>query len=164
MALFTVDVEDWHHGLHLPRSWHSSHTALWWLINTLQYYKVRGVFYVLGEFREEYPYVCRVLPNFGHVVKSHGYYHYRDEAADRKPYAWLGFTGGFYFRVFPYWLIKRQVIKNGLFYIHPHDLDEEHPRLLNPFMNWKRRVGLKSARNKLIRLLKEVKWDEPSEN
>jgi len=43
-------------------------------------------------------------------------------------------------------------------YFHPHDFDEEHPKLKNPFLNWKRHVGLKGAKKKLEKLLKEVQF------
>ena len=50
------------------------------------------------------------------------------------------FSGGGYFRVFPYWFIKKRIQeinqqgKPVLVYIHPRDLDAGQPRLK---MNWK---------------------------
>ena len=160
--IFTCDLEDWHHGLHVNKGNHSSIKSVWWLQYKLNQYKVRAVFYVLGQFSDEWPGKVDSLRSEGHVIKSHGQYHYANEEADRKPYSWLGFTGGFYFRALPYWFIKWQVELNNQFYIHPHDLDEEHPQLRNKFLDWKRHIGLKQSRMKLERLLQEVKWDDPS--
>lgn len=72
----------------------------------------------------------------------------------------LCFFGGGYLRVFPYGVIRhmtRNVLSEGrpvIFYIHPREIDPEHPRLP---MNWKRRfksyVNLKSTMPKIGRLL-----------
>jgi hypothetical protein len=93
-------------------------------------------------------------------MKEHGIYHDRGEISDRNPYAWLGFTGGFWFRLFPYWFVKWCILRRGECYFHPHDLDENHPKLKHPWFNWKRHVGLKNARRKLERLLsdQDIKW------
>ncbi len=160
--IFTCDLEDWNHGLHVEKNGHSSIDSLWWLLFKLQDYDTHGIFYMLGAFNKEQPHIGELLKFANHVVKSHGVNHIRGEHADRQPYSWLGFTGGFYFRFFPYWFIKWQILRKGMFYIHPHDLDEEHPKLKNPLLNWKRHVGLKTARAKLERLLKEVKFDDPA--
>ena len=98
----------------------------------------------------------------GHIIKSHGQDHYHWEKADRKPYSFLGFCGGFYFRLFPYWLIKLMVILHRQLYLHPHDLDTDHPLIKPWWLNWKRHVGLKTAEEKLERILKEVEFGDPS--
>lgn len=164
-VLFTIDCEDWNHGLHLPKfNGYSSINSLVWLLHKLEENNIKAVIYMLGLFKDEYVTLPLLFIKGSHIVKSHGYYHYNWEEADRKPYSFLGFCGGFYFRLFPYWLIKLMVKLHGQFYIHPHDLDEEHPKLKNPIMNFKRHVGLKTARAKLERLLKEVKWACPEES
>lgn len=160
--LFTVDLEDYWHGLHIDQGYHTSLPCIWWLEYKLDQYKVKAIFYVLGRFSDEVPGMVKALKSCGHIMRSHGYYHNRSEKADRKPYSWLGFIGGFYFRFLPYWFVKWQVMRKGMFYIHPHDLDEDHPKLKNPWFNWKRHVGLKTARAKLERLLTEVKFDDPN--
>lgn len=161
--IFTCDLEDYNHGLHIARGLHSSILSVYWLQYKLDQYNVKAIFYVLQAFSDEHPGMVSAIKSDGHTIKTHGLYHYHGEIADRNPYAWLGFTGGFYFRLFPYWLIKWFVIKNNHLYIHPHDLDEDHPRLKNPIMNWKRHAGLKGARKKLERLLKEISWAEASQ-
>lgn len=159
--IFTVDLEDFHHGLHIEPNGHSSIEAAWWLRDILKHYGVRGIIYVLGSFSKEQPLLISALASDGHHLQSHGIYHIRGERADRQPYAYLGPCGGFYFRLFPYWLIKRQVIKAGQLYLHPHDLDEQHPRIPGFLMNLKRHIGLKGARAKLERLLQEVRFANP---
>lgn len=150
--VFTIDLEDWNDALHIPDEGHSSIKAAEWLFTILDRYGVRAVVYKLEH--------C-TFHSTKHVIKSHGKYHRWWEIADRRPYQWLGLTGGFWFRLLPLWFIKIQVKKHGLFYIHPHDLDEEHPKLRNPFLNFKRHIGLKKSRSKLERLLKEVSFCEP---
>jgi polysaccharide deacetylase family protein (PEP-CTERM system associated) len=71
-------------------------------------------------------------------------------------------AGGAYFRIFPYWLTKsliQRVNKQGypvIFYIHPWELDPDHPRIPLP-----RRIAathyynLKSTAKKLEKLLKD---------
>ena len=157
--LFTVDLEDFNHGLHIDKGGHTSIPALWWLQYKLNQYNVKAIFYVLQKFSEEQPGMVGALAQEGHRIQSHGYYHIRGEKSDRQPYQFLGFCGGFWFRLLPLWFIKKQIEKEGQFYCHIHDLDEKHPKLSNPIMNWKRHVGLKTARKKLERLLQEVKFE-----
>lgn len=161
MAIFTVDLEGWHSGLHIPNRGIDNMNDFHYLLSLLKKNNVCGIFYMLGKFEFENPQITSYLIQAQHKIKSHGYYHYKYEESDREPYANLGFTGGFYFRAFPYWLIKKNVESSGHFYIHLHDIMKEHPKLKNPLMNMKRQIGLKSARSKLERLMKEVKWDEP---
>lgn len=150
--IFTIDLEDWNDALHIEENTHTSLYVMDRLLEILHDYKVRAVIYKL-EYIDFY--------SRDHVIRSHGRYHRWWEIADRRPYQWLGFTGGFWFRVLPFWFIKWQVKKQGVFYIHPHDLDLNHPKLSNPILNWKRHVGLKGAWKKLERLLQEVKFGDP---
>ena len=154
----TVDLEDYNDGLHIEKGGYSSIGSAWWLLNTLDEHGIKAVFYILGKFAKEYPKIVQEIWESGHIVKSHGENHYRHEKADRKPYSWLGFTGGFYFRFFPLWFTKWNIRRKGFMYVHPHDLDQHHPRLKNRLMNWKRHVGLKTARRKFERLLREVSF------
>lgn len=151
-VVFTIDLEDWDDALHIPDI--HSHSSLPildnYLLPLLAKYNVRAIIYKI----EYIPFISSE-----HDIKTHGKYHRRWEIADRRPYQWLGFTGGFWFRVFPFWIIKRQVIKNGMFYLHLHDIDEDHPKLKNPILNFKRHIGLKNSRKKLERLLQEVKFE-----
>ena len=70
------------------------------------------------------------------------------------------FFGGGYLRLFPYAMMKhmaKRVLANGLpviFYVHPREIDPEHPRLP---MNLKRRfkcyVNLRATERKIRRIL-----------
>lgn len=74
----------------------------------------------------------------------------------------LCFFGGGYLRLSPYWLVRRmahQVLNSGrplIFYIHPREIDPEHPRLA---MSWLRRfksyVNLHDTEDKVRRILDE---------
>ena len=52
----------------------------------------------------------------------------------------MGFSGGFYFRLFPAWLIKRAIRasnaegRSAIVYLHPRELDPAGPRLPLPLM------------------------------
>ena len=175
--IFTVDLEDWNHALHQVKRGHSSIQSVWWLIARLDQSKVKAIFYVLGRFREEFSGMIERIESSGHILGDHGFFHdhgesqqyprvnpnYRSPYWDTDPMPWPP-SGGFFFRFMPYWYVKWAVKKSGVFWIHPHDLDEGHPRLKNPLLNWKRHVGLKGARKKLERLLKEVEFGDPSKN
>lgn len=72
----------------------------------------------------------------------------------------LVFSGGGYFRVFPYYLIKKWTKESSdylLSYIHPRDLDCGQPMIkdLTIARKFKSYVGLKSAERKLRRWLTE---------
>lgn len=151
--VFTIDLEDWNDALHIDQGNHSSLPVLNYLLDELEKHSICAIIYKLDYI----PATKRMIHN--HNVQTHGVYHRWWENADRRPYQWLGFTGGFWFRFLPYWFVKRQILKHGMFYCHLHDFDEKHPKLKNPFLNWKRHVGLKKARAKLTRLLDEVKFE-----
>jgi len=156
-VIFELHYEDWNHALHIASNGHSSLPIVFeYLLPLLKRAGVTPIVYVLGRCTVEQPMRTVDLQLGEYHLKSHGYWHDHGEQADRKPYEYLGWCGGFFMRILPYWLWKRSVIKQGRCYIHPHDLDEHHPRLRNPWFQWKRRVGLKTAKRKLERLVQEV--------
>jgi hypothetical protein len=69
------------------------------------------------------------------------------------------FTGGGYFRLFPYALIKHWAKKTDyiMSYFHPRDLDPDQPVLdgLSLIRHFKSYVGLKGAENKLLKWLND---------
>lgn len=76
----------------------------------------------------------------------------------------MSFFGGGYLRLSPFWLIRRMSYRaleeDGYvnFYIHPREVDPDHPRLpMNPTRQFRSYVGLRNARSKLERLLHEFK-------
>ena len=75
------------------------------------------------------------------------------------------FSGGGYFRLFPYWLIRKWAgEKSGymISYIHPRDLDAGQPMIGE--LPWSRKfksyVGLKGAERKLRRLLTDFHFTD----
>lgn len=79
------------------------------------------------------------------------------------PYEILGrrivYSGGGYFRLFPYWLIKRLTSRQDyiMSYLHPSDFDPDQPKMDHlPLWNrWKNSVGLKGAYDKFSRYLSD---------
>src|SRR5579885_2921118 len=72
------------------------------------------------------------------------------------------FFGGGYFRLFPYWVIRRmtrQVMTEGrpvIFYVHPREIDPNHPRMpMTLLRSFKSYVNLKTTESKLHRLFNE---------
>jgi len=80
----------------------------------------------------------------------------------------LIFSGGGYFRLLPYWMIKRLTKGSKeylLSYIHPRDLDAGQPMIAG--LPWERRlksyVGLKGAERKFRRWLCDFKFKDIAE-
>jgi hypothetical protein len=162
-AIFTVDWEDWFDSLHIE-GYSKIAEPTYYLLDALDKYGVRAIFYILGITESREGDLVDEIFSRGHVLMSHGYYHYPYEDADRKPYANMGMTGGFWFRALPINILKHEINRLGNFYIHPHDIMLYHPTLKNPVLNLKRKFGLDGARGKLETLLGEVEWHEPSKN
>ena len=75
------------------------------------------------------------------------------------------YSGGGYFRLFPYSLIKRLTKQNGdynMAYIHPRDLDGGQPVLegLPLTRRFKSYVGVKGAEAKLLKYLRDFKFTD----
>jgi len=77
------------------------------------------------------------------------------------------FSGGGYFRLMPYTLMKHCMnnSKYVMTYLHPRDFDSEQPMIdgLSRFRRFKSYVGLKGAANKLDHLLKDFTFMDLSE-
>ena len=67
------------------------------------------------------------------------------------------YSGGGYFRVMPYWLLKRMTRKADyvLTYFHPSDFDPDQPQMpqLPKMRQFKNRVALKGAYDKFMRYM-----------
>lgn len=77
----------------------------------------------------------------------------------------LIYQGGGYFRLFPYWLVKKWALEDNdylLSYIHPRDLDAGQPVIQGlPFSRrFKSYVGIRHAEEKLRRFLTEFKFTD----
>jgi polysaccharide deacetylase family protein (PEP-CTERM system associated) len=77
---FTVDVEDWFHGI--PISGEQKRGAqrrlergLDWLLELLAQHNVRATFFLLGPIAAEYPALVKALAAGGHEVGCHGWSH-----------------------------------------------------------------------------------------
>ena len=72
------------------------------------------------------------------------------------------FSGGGYFRLFPYSLIKKWSNQSEyvMSYLHPRDFDAGQPMIkeLSLFRKFKSYVGLKGAANKLEKWLTEFEF------
>lgn len=170
--LFTVDWEDYFNALYPPDLWWDKEELVaeptYWLLDELKLADVKAIFYILGHTKLRHKEVYEAIVDEGHVIGSHGYYHRHDEwepGLFRSPY-WdrtpmPGWSGGFFFRFLPYALFKNYLEKSGVFWIHPHDILLEHPKLRNPVLNFKRQYGLKESRQKLRRVLNDFIWRNP---
>lgn len=77
---FTVDWEDWFHGLELPenirikteRRIKIGHDIL---LNTLEKHHIRATFFLVGEMMEEFPSLVAEIIQAGHEVGCHTYSH-----------------------------------------------------------------------------------------
>ena len=72
------------------------------------------------------------------------------------------YSGGGYFRVIPYWLLKRMTYKSDyvLSYFHPSDFDPDQPSMphLPKMRQFKNRVALKGAYDKFRKYINDFKF------
>jgi peptidoglycan-N-acetylglucosamine deacetylase len=72
------------------------------------------------------------------------------------------FSGGGYFRIFPYWLLRKLVWNSDylMSYFHPRDFDPGQPRLNNmePSRYFRTYVGLSGATDKINSLLRDFSF------
>ena len=77
---FTVDWEDWYHGLGLPLEQSSKlerrlKIGHYKLLNLLSKYNIKATFFLLGEMMEEFPELVHEIKNEGHELGCHTYSH-----------------------------------------------------------------------------------------
>jgi polysaccharide deacetylase family protein (PEP-CTERM system associated) len=77
---FTVDVEDWFHGIPIPGETRRSaerrlRRGMKVLLRMLEDRSLRGTFFFLGPVALEYPQLLRELVNLGHEIGCHGWSH-----------------------------------------------------------------------------------------
>jgi len=72
------------------------------------------------------------------------------------------FSGGGYFRLFPYWLIKHLLKQSdyAITYLHMRDFDFDQPRFnyFNMERTFKSYYGLKNAYSKFLKLMNDFQW------
>ena len=77
----------------------------------------------------------------------------------------IGYSGGFYFRLLPGWLIKR-IIQNGnaagrssIVYLHPRELDPDEQQLKLPMLeSFIQYYNVGGAKEKLAGMLQEFRF------
>lgn len=138
-----------------------------YLLDLLRRHDVKAIFYCVGWLKDRAPGLFKSIVLDGHSIGDHTYYHNSDILTENTniniPYRaprWKGekrlFSGGFWFRLMPYWWIKKEVEKEGIFFIHPHDVLLEHPKC--GLRTFDRNIGFKTSRDKLERLVRELDW------
>lgn len=158
VPVFEIHLENWASALHIENRGHWSDAS--WLVELLEQHNITPSVYRL---EKDWGHYSSDFWDTGWKIQSHGVHHYYDEKADRSPYfnqEGLPFppSGGFFFRVLPLFFLRWAIKRSGVFWLHPHDLDENHPKVRNPLLNLKRQWGVKGAKKKLERLLQEVKF------
>jgi len=127
---------------------------------------------------QRHPKLLADLVAESHTIGSHGYYHrhgeYEGDYSDvlarkyfaphrvhgyRSPY-WdttqkPGWSGGGFLRLLPYTILRQNILRSGVLWLHPHDIDVQ-----TPIRSLRRRLGLQSAYRKFYRLLTELHFDE----
>ena len=169
MATFTVDWEpilSFKNHSEFNSDGVSEPTA--YLLDLLRRHQIKAIFYCVGWLEDKCPDLINLIKINGHIVGYHSYHHRNDpvDIPSDRPYRaprWQGekrlFSGGFWFRLMPYWWIKKEIEKTGIFFLHPHDVMLDHPKC--GFRTFDRNIGLKTSRDKLERLCREIAWNEP---
>lgn len=170
-TVFTVDWEPWFCFKPYGEFW-ENHDPLvqeptLYLLDLLKRHNIKAIFYCLGWLEDKEPAYLNLIRNEGHTIGYHSFIHQHDpgDVPPDRPYRgprWRGqkrlYSGGFWFRVMPYGLVKREVLKTGTFFIHPYDVMLNHPLCDNPIKNFERNLGLKTSRDKLEKLTREIEW------
>lgn len=76
--IFTVDVEDWYHGIpnvQIAANQRRLDCSLGLLLEILAEYKVKGTFFWLGEAAAENPNLVKQVASCGHELGCHGWKH-----------------------------------------------------------------------------------------
>jgi len=72
------------------------------------------------------------------------------------------FSGGGYFRLFPYWMIKKMMLRSDyvMTYFHPRDFDPSQPHIkeLSRLRKFKSYIGLNYAFDKLQKLITDFEF------
>ncbi len=153
-----------------------------YLLDLLRRHQIKAIFFCLGWLVDNRQDLYLKIRQEGHVLGYHSRFHHKSEAdygnymrsiePNEYPQPFRSpkfrgqkrlYGGGAFLRAIPYWMLKKLVLKEGFFYVHPHDLLWEHPELPNPWHNFKRQIGLKTSRDKLERLTREVEFADATD-
>lgn len=156
------------------------------LLDVLKRYEVKVTFYVLGDIADKHPGLVQRISYEGHLLGNHGYWHQHGEqegdtsyyeaaqaicaALNRRdfvsyPYRspfWdstprPGWAGGKAFRLLPKHLLKWEIERQGVFWIHPHDL-RSLPEWDVWGEPWHRHLLLWNPWERLEWLLENIQW------
>ncbi len=77
---FSIDLEDWYHGIELPySSWSQYERRLevghYKILELLDKYSVKATFFTLGWIADHYPDLIKEITSLGHELGSHSYSH-----------------------------------------------------------------------------------------
>ncbi|MGB7925101.1 MAG: XrtA system polysaccharide deacetylase [Pyrinomonadaceae bacterium] len=77
---FTVDLEDWYHGIELPYADWASYSprlekGFYTIFDLLEEHDAKATFFTLGWVAKKYPQLIKELANAGHELGSHSYSH-----------------------------------------------------------------------------------------
>ena len=77
---FTVDLEDWYHGIPIPAENKSTaerrlHVGTDLILDVLSRYGHKATFFVLSSIAREHPGILRQIAEAGHDLGSHGLSH-----------------------------------------------------------------------------------------
>jgi polysaccharide deacetylase family protein (PEP-CTERM system associated) len=80
MNAFTIDLEDWYHGIEIPiESWSGYepriHKGLDKILKLLDESDTKATFFILGWIAKNHPEIIKELSGAGHEIASHGYSH-----------------------------------------------------------------------------------------
>lgn len=170
--LMTIDWEPYFCLYPYSKFWEENDPLVeeptYYLLDLLRRHQIKAIWYMLGWLIDRRPELALAIKDDGHVIGDHTYYHKASEKPSYQPFRAPRFhgqrrlySGGFWLRAMPYSWLKREVLKEGQFFVHPHDVMLDHPELPNPWQNFYRQLGLKTSRDKLERLCREVEFANP---
>lgn len=85
---FTIDLEDWYHGIELPLSeWTGKENrvevGLNKVLSLLERHDTKATFFTLGWIAEHYPFIVKRVADAGHEIACHSYEH--EKVYDQSP-------------------------------------------------------------------------------
>lgn len=174
--VFTIDWEPYFCYRPYSRFWEDNDPLVdeptHYLLDILRRHQIKAIWYCVGWLVDKRPDLLELIRKDGHTIGCHTYYHKLDDnyAKDlshplfRSP-RFKGqkrlYSGGFWFRALPYVTSKKLLEASEVFFIHPHDVLLEHPPTGSIFQDIQRSIGLKTVRDKLERLCREVTFEDP---
>ena len=173
--IFTVDWESWFCYRPYSQFWEETDPLVeeptMYLLDLLRRHQIKAIWYCLGWLVNRKPQLFLQIKAEGHVIGDHTYFHeynFPKEMLENHLFRaprFVGqtklYSGGFWFRALPYKIFLPILKQSGIMFIHPHDVLLEHPKTGSVIQDFKRQTGLKTVRDKLERLCREVTFENP---